>query len=332
MLPLVCVITPTKNVMQYLDRFFDSINKINYPKGRLIWIFADGESTDGTFEYLRTKKIGFKKIVITKKNSTRPNTRNEAYRYVIKNKIKHDFIATVDADVEIYPEFFNRLLKHFKNKRVGMVSSYFIYTNNKFLEDYTNSYLGKKLGKVVDTGFCPTGCAIFRKGCFDFFDENFECHEDGDLSMSITEKGWIGLQDFTNTCPHIKNQTIKKELKELYGMGRYEPLLWMKHPKYFWNIKTFFGSIYYMIFVLSVPLFFASLLVHSRLVYLLPFMFFISFIIHFMQIKSNPLKRILYSLFTILRFVTYFTAVIHRLMKVPFRRIRFKQLDIEAVK
>ena len=334
MLPIICVITPTKNVMQYLDRFFDSINKINYPKDRLIWIFADGESNDGTFEYLKNQKIKFKKIVITKKNSTRPNTRNEAYSYILTRKIKHDFIATVDADVLLYPEFFNKLLKHFKNRKVGMVSSHFMYTTNKFLEGYTNSYLGSKMGKVVRTDSCPTGCAIFRKGCFDFFDETFECHEDGDLSLSITEKGWAGLQDFTDICAHIKKQTVKKELKELYVMGYYEPLLWLKHPKYFWNKKTFFGSIYYMSFILSIPLFLLSAfgLIYTVFSYLLPVMLFASFVIHFIQMKSNMIKCTIYSLFTTLRFVIYFTATIHRIIKMPFQRIRFKRLNIEAVK
>src|SRR3989304_10457191 len=113
MLPRICVITPTKNVMKYLDRFFEAINGLDYPRDGLVWIFADGESKDGSFAYMKKKKIKFRKIVITKKNSTRPNTRNEAYRYILKNKIPFDFISTVDADVLLYPDFFRKLMKHF---------------------------------------------------------------------------------------------------------------------------------------------------------------------------------------------------------------------------
>ena len=332
MQPRICIITPTKNVIQYLDRFFQAINRINYPKDRIIWIFADGESSDGTFEYLKNKKIKFRKVVITKRNSTRPNTRNEAYSYILKKKISHDFIATVDADVLLYPEFFNKLLRHFDDKKVGMASSYFMYTQNKFLKDYTDSYLGNKMGKVISTGFCPTGCAIFRRGCYDFFDETFECHEDGDLSISITEKGWSGIQDFTKTCSHIKNQTIKKEFKELCDMGYYEPLLWLKHPKYFWNKKTFLGSLYYILTAVSIPLFVLTLtgLLNKDFLFLMPVLIFLSILTHFHQIKNkSTLRRIVYSFFTTTRFITYFTAVIYRLVKLPFQRFKFRKVNIE---
>lgn len=328
----ICIITPTKNVMQYLDRFFAAINKINYPKDSIVWIFADGKSTDGTFEYLKNRKIKFKKIIITKENSTRPNTRNAAYSYILKNKIRHDFLATVDADVLLYPEFFNKLLKHFQDKKVGMVSAHFMYTQNKFLEDYTNSYLGNKMGKAVETGFCPTGCAIFRKGCYDFFDEAFKCHEDGDLSISVTENGWSGIQDFTKICPHIKDQNIRKELKELYGMGFYEPLLWLKHPKYFLNKKTLLGSAYYILTVVSIPFFVLALvgLSDRSFLFLMPTLLLLSLLMHFRQIKNKSIaKRVVYSFFTTIRFITYFTSVIHRLLRLPFQRFHFKKLKIE---
>jgi len=333
-MPKICVIVPTKNVMPYLDRLFSAINKLDYPVNRLVWIFADGESNDGTFAYLKKKKIKFRKIVITKKKSTRPNARNEAYRYIVENKIPFDFISTVDADVLLYPDFFKRMIKHFNNKEIGMAASYFMYDKNKFLADYTNSYLGGKMGKAVVTDSCATGCGVFRKGCFDFFDEAFECHEDGDLAMSIAEKGWHGIQDFTATCPHIKDQTVKKELKELYGMGYYEPLLWIKHPRYFWSKRVLFGSGFYMLTLLSLPLLILSAIriAPAWLLFLFPSLLAASFLIHMRQIKNTPLKRALYSAFTTFRFLIYFTAAVHRLIKLPFQKITFSTANVKRQK
>ncbi len=60
--PLVLILTPLKNASKNLDRYFDLLEKIKYPKKRISIAFLESDSSDGTYENLQQRLPALKKI------------------------------------------------------------------------------------------------------------------------------------------------------------------------------------------------------------------------------------------------------------------------------
>ena len=49
-LPEVAILTPCKDAVRYLDKFFDLVDALDYPKDKLHLLLLEGDSVDGTYE------------------------------------------------------------------------------------------------------------------------------------------------------------------------------------------------------------------------------------------------------------------------------------------
>ena len=102
--PLISVIVPVYNVEQYLSRCIESLLNNTYQNLEIICI--DDGSTDGSLETLRRyESADFRIIVIAKQNGGVASARNAGLKVS-----RGDFVAFVDSDDFVHPQFIERML------------------------------------------------------------------------------------------------------------------------------------------------------------------------------------------------------------------------------
>lgn len=125
----VLILTPFKQSVQFIDRYFDNVKKLSYPHHLISLGFLASDSTDGTIEKLRERaekerrlKQGFNSIAIFQKDYKYDLNSNEdrhAFKVQVQRRIimaksrntllsaaleeKHEWVLWLDGDVTEYP-------------------------------------------------------------------------------------------------------------------------------------------------------------------------------------------------------------------------------------
>jgi mannan polymerase complexes MNN9 subunit len=128
----ILILTPFKQSAQFIDQFFDNVNRLTYPHNLISLGFLVSDSTDGTIEKLRDKAAQanrldewrrFEKISIFQKDYKFELASNED-RHAFEVQVKrrnimaksrntllssaltelHDWVLWLDSDVVDYPE------------------------------------------------------------------------------------------------------------------------------------------------------------------------------------------------------------------------------------
>lgn len=128
----VLILTPFKQSVQFIDRFFDNVNKLTYPHHLISLGFLVSDSTDGTIEKLKERaeqesKVKdwrkFHNIAIFQKDFKFEMASNEdrhAFEVQVKRRVvmaksrntllsaalteRHEWVLWLDGDVTDYPE------------------------------------------------------------------------------------------------------------------------------------------------------------------------------------------------------------------------------------
>ncbi|MCX5697128.1 MAG: glycosyltransferase [Candidatus Omnitrophica bacterium] len=117
--PFISIIIPVKNFERTIERTFDYLLNVDYPRDRWEWVIADGGSTDQTIQIIKSwqKKYPFIKLVEIPNCPSPGFARNKALETV-----KGEFLLFTDADCAPCKEWANELLKAFeKDPKVAAV-------------------------------------------------------------------------------------------------------------------------------------------------------------------------------------------------------------------
>jgi len=108
--PFVSIIIPVKNFERTIEKTFEYLLNVDYPRDRWEWVIADGGSNDKTIEIIKNwqKKYPFIKLVEVPNCPSPGFARNKALEAV-----KGDFLFFTDADCAPCSEWINEMLKHF---------------------------------------------------------------------------------------------------------------------------------------------------------------------------------------------------------------------------
>jgi len=111
-MPFVSIIIPVKNFERTIEKTFEYLLNVDYPRDSWEWVIADGGSNDKTIEIIKT----WRKIYPFIRLVEIPNCPSPGYaRNKALEAVKGDFIFFTDADCAPAKNWVSEMLKHFEN-------------------------------------------------------------------------------------------------------------------------------------------------------------------------------------------------------------------------
>jgi glycosyltransferase involved in cell wall biosynthesis len=109
-MPFISIIIPVKNFERTIEKTFEYLLNVDYPRDSWEWVIADGGSTDKTIEIIQNwqKKYPFIKLVQIPNCPSPGYARNRALEVV-----SGEFLFFTDADCAPDKNWVNEMLKHF---------------------------------------------------------------------------------------------------------------------------------------------------------------------------------------------------------------------------
>jgi cellulose synthase/poly-beta-1,6-N-acetylglucosamine synthase-like glycosyltransferase len=108
--PFISIIIPVKNFERTIEKTFEYLLNVDYPRDSWEWVIADGGSTDKTVEIIKNwqEEHPFIKLVEIPNCPSPGFARNKALEVV-----RGDFLFFTDADCAPCKDWINEMLKHF---------------------------------------------------------------------------------------------------------------------------------------------------------------------------------------------------------------------------
>lgn len=108
--PFISIIIPVKNFERTIEKTFEYLLNVDYPRDSWEWVIADGGSSDRTVEIIKNwqKKYPFIKLVEIPNCPSPGFARNKALEVV-----KGDYLFFTDADCAPCRDWITEMLKHF---------------------------------------------------------------------------------------------------------------------------------------------------------------------------------------------------------------------------
>lgn len=117
--PMISIIIPVRNAERTLEKTFEYLFGVDYPRDRMEIVIADGGSTDKTVEIIKTwqKKYPFIKLVDVPNCPSPGYARNKAL-----DVVQGEYLFFTDGDCAPTKNWIHEILKHFRqDPEIGIV-------------------------------------------------------------------------------------------------------------------------------------------------------------------------------------------------------------------
>lgn len=197
--PVIAVIVPARNEEAYIGRLMQSVVGSFYPKHKLRLLICDGMSEDTTQDVVNAYSLTNPWIkLLMNTHRTTPY----AFNLGIKNAPDADILITVGAHAEVYPDFFDEVVKCFSlSPQIGCVGGILenVYENktakaigmamsSPFGVGNAHFRTGEKEGEVDTVGF-----PAYKKEVFEnvgLFNETLSRNQDDEFNYRVTRAGY----------------------------------------------------------------------------------------------------------------------------------------------
>lgn len=235
--PSIDIVTLSYNSSQYISKYLDALEAIDYPKERLNVLIVDNASGDGSADKIEKeiidRGIDFVQLYRSDINTGFTGGNNIAFRLS-----KADYVLLLNIDTEITSDCIEALVKRAEfDEEIGMVEAR--QTPNEHPK-----YFDKNSG---ETSWCSGACVLIRRnalGDAGFFDEKFFLYcEDVDLSWRMWSQGWKCVYEPTALCKHYTLKLAehkKNSYTEFYfGLrnGTFMRFIYSSWGEFFWYMK-----------------------------------------------------------------------------------------------
>lgn len=255
--PLVSVVNLNWNGRKFIDGFFDSINRLNYPKDRIEILFVDNNSSDDSVKYFLSKKVKNARLIQAGAN----------YGYAKGNNIgikeaRGDYIAVCNNDLEFDPMWLDNLVKTALETDADVVVPKLIFADSKrinnagstliFDSDWPNDERGvnasrskpefNKRTKV--TAFCGAS-SLVKRSFFEsvgIFDKHFFLYwEDTDLSWRGYKQGKTIIYEPKSVVYHHTSSSTGGSNSPIfvYYVSRNRVLILIKNGSIYYAVRAF---------------------------------------------------------------------------------------------
>ncbi|MBU1086164.1 MAG: glycosyltransferase [Candidatus Omnitrophica bacterium] len=254
--PFVSIIIPVKNAQRTLDKTFEYLLKVEYPRDKMEIIIGDGGSNDQTLNIIKKwqSQYPFIKLVEIANCQSPGYARNK-----ILDIVTSEFIFFTDGDCAPCETWITDMLKIFaQDPKIGIVGGE-IYTlvvdpdnlTELYCQHFRFNMVAPRYGYTIKQGYFPaltdksptqiaghqayffvTANVAFRKQAIDqaharFWDE--KTGEDMDFGLQIQQYGWKLYFEPNAKVDHMHRSDFAalKKVWVTYGMAH--PALLAKH-------------------------------------------------------------------------------------------------------
>jgi len=245
--PKVSVIIPAYNEEKVITSTINSILRSNYPKEKLTILVVNDASTDRTKDICEGLEREGKIRLINRSLSTQRGKSASLNEVLIT--IEDEFICLLDADNEVSPNFFNRLVLYFQDSNVGVVQGRVKsknpntnlltkLTDIEFITLY-NTYLLPKGYLELSFGYMGTGEFIRTSVAKEIggFNESLAT-EDLEFCFQVHQHGYKIIYDPTEWTYCELVDTLKEYLRQRYRwmLGTIQAFI-VHFPSFYFNKK-----------------------------------------------------------------------------------------------
>jgi len=209
----VSLYIPCYNVEGFIKECLESIFRQTYPIDEIL-IIDDG-SNDRTAEIASRYPV---RIIKHKENKGLAASRNTAFK-----EARNEFVASVDADCVLRPDWLEQLIKNFTGDKIAglggmLIERYTLSAADKWRVAHMSQHWGDDC--IENPPFLYGNNTVFKKGALKsvgFYNKIFKNnYEDVDLSMRLSESGFILMYNPKAKVEHLCQDTIRSALSSYW--------------------------------------------------------------------------------------------------------------------
>lgn len=214
----VSLYIPCYNAKRFIKECLESIFRQKYPIDEVL-IIDDG-STDDTVDICSQYPV---RIISHRENKGLAASRNTAFR-----EASNEFVASLDADCVLKPDWLEQLMESFVNDKVAgtggmLVERYTLRVADKWRLAHMSQHWGNEL--IANPPFLYGSNTVFKKNAIrsvGFYNENFRNnYEDVELSMRLSEAGFSLIYNPKAVAEHLRKDTVRSVLAAYWQWDYY---------------------------------------------------------------------------------------------------------------
>ena len=261
MTPYVSILIPVRNEASTIQRCLDAVLAQDYPQDRIEFLIADGMSTDGTRQIIRSYQDQYPhiqvfdnpgKIVPPGLNRLIPNSQGE-------------ILIRVDGHCLIAPDYVHNCVAHIQNEGVDGVGGPMQSIGEDFTSRAIALAMSAKFGvggssfrtetgqtKLVDSVPFPA----YTRGIIEkvgLYDEELIRNQDDEYNYRIRKAGGKILLAADVRSTYYSRGSLKKLWHQFFQYGFYKVRVLQKHPRQM-SIRQFVPPVFVSTLFLSLIL------------------------------------------------------------------------------